>query len=210
MDCTGARICETHVKVRLECTSFRLLQKKCWAVGREIWAPWGVPSPLVLRDGESDEPEGGRGVAPERELSTGRNGWSLSLQTGTPFFFSLILTQWHFSPLFLERERDKSMRERNIDQLPLIGSPTGDRTHNLGMCPDRELNLQHFGLQDDAPTHWATLTRTQRDFFYVQVKVKKQKYLQKKQFTFEKSLFPFTSCRNIPPNCNRTAVIFVP
>ncbi|KAF6123874.1 dynactin subunit 5 [Phyllostomus discolor] len=32
-------------------------------------------------------------------------------------------------------------------------TPTGDRTHNLVMCPDWELNPQPFGLWDDAPTN---------------------------------------------------------
>ena len=46
--------------------------------------------------------------------------------------------------------------ERNIDQLPPIRTPTGDQTHNLGMCPDQESNPQAFGVQDSAPMHWAT------------------------------------------------------
>ena len=28
--------------------------------------------------------------------------------------------------------------------------PTGDLAHNSDMCPDQELNRQHFGLGDDA------------------------------------------------------------
>ena len=35
----------------------------------------------------------------------------------------------------------------------LLRNPTGDQTHNLGMCPDTELNLQPFGPWDDAPTN---------------------------------------------------------
>ena len=34
------------------------------------------------------------------------------------------------------------MWERNIDWLPSIHAPTGARTHNPGMCPDRESNPQ--------------------------------------------------------------------
>ena len=43
------------------------------------------------------------------------------------------------------------MRERNIDRLPLAHAPTGDQTHNPGLCPDWKLNWQPFALQDDAP-----------------------------------------------------------
>ena len=39
------------------------------------------------------------------------------------------------------------MWERNSDWLLFIGAPTGDRTHNLGMCSDLELNQRLFGLQ---------------------------------------------------------------
>ena len=57
--------------------------------------------------------------------------------------------------LFIFRERGKegretSMWERNIYWLPLVHSTTGDWTCNLGMCPDQELNLWPFTLQDNA------------------------------------------------------------
>ena len=39
---------------------------------------------------------------------------------------------------FRERGREE---EREIDHLPLVCAPTGDQTHNLGMCPDLELKL---------------------------------------------------------------------
>ena len=50
-------------------------------------------------------------------------------------------------------------REKNISWLPLIGSSTGDQTHNPGMCPNRVSNPQPFGIGDDAPTepHWPGL-----------------------------------------------------
>ena len=51
------------------------------------------------------------------------------------------------------------MWERNIDWLLPTHATTGDWTHNLGMCPDQESNPQHFGVQDDAPTNWATPAR---------------------------------------------------
>ena len=42
-----------------------------------------------------------------------------------------------------EKERE-SKREREIGRLLL---------HNLGMCPELELNLQPFVVWDDAPTN---------------------------------------------------------
>ena len=55
-----------------------------------------------------------------------------------------------------EREKETSMWKRNIDQLPPICTPTGDWTCNPGMCPDWELNLQPFGVPDNALNYWAT------------------------------------------------------
>ena len=41
---------------------------------------------------------------------------------------------------FRERGKEGEGRERNTDQLPLECAPTGDQTHNPGICPDQELN----------------------------------------------------------------------
>ena len=54
------------------------------------------------------------------------------------------------------REREILMWERNINWLPPIHALTGDRTHILGMCPDRESNLQPFTVRNNAATKWAT------------------------------------------------------
>ena len=61
---------------------------------------------------------------------------------------------------WFERERTgwggmERERERNIYQLLLIGSPTGDETRNLGICPDWGLNPQPFGVWDYTPTNLA-------------------------------------------------------
>lgn len=58
--------------------------------------------------------------------------------------------------LILETEKDGG--KRNIDGLPLIHAPTGDSTHNLGVCLNREQNRQTFGNQDDTPTNWDPCT----------------------------------------------------
>ena len=52
-----------------------------------------------------------------------------------------------------EREKERNIDVRNINRLPPIHTPTGDGTHNLDICPDRELNLQPFGAWVDAPTN---------------------------------------------------------
>ena len=41
------------------------------------------------------------------------------------------------------------MWEGNIDGFPPVHAPTGDQTHNLGMCIDWELNQWTFTLWDD-------------------------------------------------------------
>ena len=48
-----------------------------------------------------------------------------------------------------ERERE---RHQNINRLPPICAPTGDRTSNLGMCPNQESNLHCCGIQENTPT----------------------------------------------------------
>ena len=67
--------------------------------------------------------------------------------------------------------RDKGKegkRERNISRLPPTLTLTpGDQTHNLGMCPDWESITQHFGLQVDATTNWATSARAMHHFFLI-------------------------------------------
>ena len=49
-----------------------------------------------------------------------------------------------------KRGRETSTCEGSIDQLPFIHTLPRNWTCNLGLCPDRDLNLQHFALQDDA------------------------------------------------------------
>ena len=50
-----------------------------------------------------------------------------------PRIFLLILQREEA----IERKTETSLWERNIDQLPPVCTPTGDQTHNLGMCPDQ-------------------------------------------------------------------------
>ena len=56
--------------------------------------------------------------------------------------------------LILERRRDRNIdvRGKHWPTAP-IGTPTRDRTHKPGMCPDRESNPQFFGVGDDTPTN---------------------------------------------------------
>ena len=51
-----------------------------------------------------------------------------------------------------ERQRERCEREhQSVVLLPPVSSLTWDQTCNLGMCPDQELNLQPFVVQDDVP-----------------------------------------------------------
>ena len=55
---------------------------------------------------------------------------------------------------FKERGRGTEREtERNIEWLPPIPALTGDQTQNLCMCPGWGLNLQLFGMWDNAPTN---------------------------------------------------------
>ena len=57
-----------------------------------------------------------------------------------------------------ERERNINVKGKHPSAAP-VHAWTGHRTHNLGMCPGRELNLQPFGAQDHNPTNRATWPR---------------------------------------------------
>ena len=50
-----------------------------------------------------------------------------------------------------EHDRERNMDVRNIYWLCLAYAPTGDRTCNLGMCPNWGINPWPFGLWDSAP-----------------------------------------------------------
>ena len=56
-----------------------------------------------------------------------------------------------------ETEREISMWERNIDWLPPTCALTRDRTCIPGMHANWGSNPQSLGVQDKAPTNWATL-----------------------------------------------------
>ena len=50
------------------------------------------------------------------------------------------------------REEKRNLREKH-QLVASICTPTRDRTCNLGMCPNQELNPQLFGIQDDTPNN---------------------------------------------------------
>ena len=65
-------------------------------------------------------------------------------------FYFIIFLRFY---LFIFRERGgEGEREGEKHQFVVASCspPTGDLTHNPGMCPDRELNWQPFGSQDRA------------------------------------------------------------
>ena len=67
---------------------------------------------------------------------------SLSKTQLTIFYFFLKI----FIYLFLEGKGGRK-REKHQCMVASCAPPTGDPAHNLGMCPDWELNQQPFGLQ---------------------------------------------------------------
>ena len=77
-----------------------------------------------------------------------QNHWLIKCSACNNFLKNIFIIY-----LFLEREGeregDKLRWERNIDWLPLVHSPNGDRTHNSGICSDQESNRWPFTLQDN-------------------------------------------------------------
>ena len=55
--------------------------------------------------------------------------------------------------LILERRGGGEREEREKHRSPPLHIPTGDRTHNLCMCPDLGSNPKSFGVWDDALTN---------------------------------------------------------
>ena len=59
-----------------------------------------------------------------------------------------------------KKERERGIDVKNIDWLPLIFTPTGDRTHSPGMCLTRNRNpnplVYGMMLQPTEP-HWPRL-----------------------------------------------------
>ena len=51
-----------------------------------------------------------------------------------------------------ERQIDIDVKEKH-QSVDSSRRPNQDSTHNLGVCPDWELNLQPFGVWDDVPTN---------------------------------------------------------
>ena len=52
-----------------------------------------------------------------------------------------------------ETKRDISVRQKHllVTHSPTIYTRARDRTHNLGICPDQELNLQTVDVRDNTP-----------------------------------------------------------
>ena len=67
-----------------------------------------------------------------------------------------------------EREKETSMGDRDINQLPPVHTPTGGWTHPLGMCPARGSNSWPLGIQDRCSSQ---LNHTDQghfvDFFFI-------------------------------------------
>ena len=53
----------------------------------------------------------------------------------------------------LTLERGREAERKNIDPLPPACTLPGDRTHNPGVCPDRESDSPPLSMWDRTPTH---------------------------------------------------------
>ena len=51
-----------------------------------------------------------------------------------------------------ERETEREQEDISVCCFPYMPL-TGNQTHNLGLCPDQEVNLQSFSIQDDTPAN---------------------------------------------------------
>ena len=77
------------------------------------------------------------------------------------------------SLIFQERKEGRERERKNINvrekhwSLASCMCLARDWTHNPGMCPDWASNSQHLGVQDDAPTNWATWPGQFMQFFSI-------------------------------------------
>ena len=67
-----------------------------------------------------------------------------------------------------ERQRNINVEEKHRLVASLRYPKRGSNTPQLGMCPDREQNLQPFRVLDNAPTNWATPTRARSYLFRIE------------------------------------------
>ena len=67
------------------------------------------------------------------------------------FLVAYLLIDFREKASEWERKGEKHWCERETVSCCLLYMPTGDQTHQPGMCPDQELNQSSLTLQDDAP-----------------------------------------------------------
>ena len=90
------------------------------------------------------------------------------------FYYFLILTRGYVYWLFLFRQRGSGGREREKHTgLFPICTPTSDQTHNLGMCPEREMNPQPFWKAKWCPDQLSPLARAMQIYLLKKTKRKK-------------------------------------
>ena len=71
-----------------------------------------------------------------------------------------------------KRERETPKWKRNMNRLPPVHAPPGDRTCNLGVLPDWELTLQPFDVHNNAPNKLSHPVRAMFLPFQSKTKVK--------------------------------------
>ena len=79
--------------------------------------------------------------------------------------YMCLCTHIFFNPMYIDlrkremergREREKNNVRAKHRSVASYTCPDQGSNPSLLMCPDQESNLQPFGVQDDAPTNWAT------------------------------------------------------
>ena len=130
------------------------VQVMTWSFGsaRELGGEWGFDSGCIWRSKFSPlhmlwlHDLRFWSVISEKQLSISlkRTGtfWDGSVVKTGSFFFRFYL--------FVFRQRGKEGEREGEKHQCVVASqapPTGDLVHNPGMCPDRELNPQHFALK---------------------------------------------------------------
>ena len=71
----------------------------------------------------------------------------------SPSTFSILSSPEDLLIDFRERGREGEREGEKHRPFASRKHPTGDRTYNLDLCPDREPNPRPFGLGDYAPTN---------------------------------------------------------
>ena len=122
------------------------------------------------------DPAHSPGMCPDQDLN-----WATPVRTWYFFYYGKTHINIKFTTLTIlkicllilerkrqrgrEREKETSVWKRNIDWLPATHT-IRNQTCNLGLCLDQESTPQPFGVWNDTPTNWATLSRALLNIYW--------------------------------------------